>query len=232
MKSRKLLIAFSVAAILSVGFPTYALASCNPGRPNHSGMSFAGTFAKGVTGVRTIKANIEEYSPYIAGDDITAAWVMLNLGGSEWAQDGWAKEANGSRWTWAQWTLDSSPWVDDSFWPPSAIGSMPEYKTSFNPAVPGTPSEIVFHKNGSVLWRVRPAQFVPNTIQANGEIHNDMNQMPGGTNAPLWLDNVQYTVGGGWIDINTAGGATHTSWHGFQKVNGHFYKIWDKGCAT
>lgn len=90
----------------------------------------------------------------------------------------------------------------------------------------------MFHKDNSVLWRVRPATFVPNAVQSNGEIHNDMNQMPGGVNAPLWLNNVQYTIGGGWIDINTAGGASLPNWHGVQKVNGHFYKIWDKGCAT
>ena len=117
MKSRTLAVGVAIGAILSAGLPTQVLAACNPGHPNNSRMSFAGTFAKGVAGARTIKANIEEYSPFIQGDAPTHAWVMLNLG-SEWAQAGWSKRASGSRWTWVQWTIDVAPWVEEENFPP------------------------------------------------------------------------------------------------------------------
>lgn len=80
--------------------------------------------------------------------------------------------------------------------------------------------------------RVSPAPWQPNAVQANAEVHNDRNQMPGGFNAPLWMDQVQYTNGGAWTDINTPDFVTDPNIHGGVKTNSHLYKAWDKACAT
>ena len=66
----------------------------------------------------------------------------------------------------------------------------------------------------------------------HGETHNLADQMPGGFNATLFFEEVHYTMGAGWINIDTAAGATDPGNHGAQKVNAEFYKIWDRDCAT
>jgi hypothetical protein len=156
---------------------------------------------------------------------------MLFQGSSRWAQAGWWKLSNGTRQAFVQWTNASGVWSTEVF-AGSPVESFQTYQVIYNPSVGGTSSEFVFERNNSVLWRVSPAGWQPDAVQANGETHNDRNQMPGGVNAPMWLDQVQYTVGGGWIDINTPVSITDPTIHGAVKASSHLYKIWDKACTT
>lgn len=87
-------------------------------------------------------------------------------------------------------------------------------------------------RNSSILYRLQPAQWAPQTIQVFGETLNKADQMPGGINSPVWLKDVQYTTGGAWTDINTDAGATDPNIHGAAKLTSKLYKIWDKACLN
>jgi hypothetical protein len=165
-------------------------------------------------------------------DAPTSAWVMLFRGSGKWAQVGWWKRSNGTREAFAQWTDGNGNIGGTEVFPGSAVGTFPKYQVIYNPAAGGANSEFLFERNNSVLWRVSPTGWQPNAVQANGETHNDRSQMPGGFNAPMWLDQVQYTVGGGWIDINTPANVTFPNFHSAVKTNAHLYKIWDDECPT
>jgi hypothetical protein len=104
---------------------------------------------------------------------------MLFRGSTNWAQTCWWKKSNGTREAFVQWTAADGVGGTEVF-PGSPVGTFQTYLTIYNPASGGTNSEFVFERNNSVLWRVRPATFEPNAVQANGEAHNDRNQMPGG----------------------------------------------------
>ena len=165
-----------------------ALASCNPGGPNQDGIWFAGATPRTTAQTpRNIRANVEEYSPFISVGPVTSAWVMLSSGGSKWAQDGWWKDPNGARSAFVQWTDATGHFFTEHF-TASALGTFPTYQTIYNPAAGGAQSEFVFERNGSVLWRVSPTLWVPATVQSEGEIHNRTDQMPGGFNNPVYLD--------------------------------------------
>jgi hypothetical protein len=232
MRSRAFLTAlFMVAALMTTAAPLPASASCNPPGNNQDGAWFAGTQRTPAGVPRNIRANIEEYSPFVEIGPATSAWTMLNSGGTRWAQVGWWKPVGQAREAFVQWTDNSNHWFTESF-AAGAIGTFPTYQTVYNPAVGSTPSEFVFERNSAVLWRVRPTLWVPATVQAYGEVHNRTDQMPGGVRAPVWLDQVQYTIGGAWTDINSAAGVTDGTLHGVEKTNSHLYKIWDKRCDT
>ncbi|MBI2782404.1 MAG: hypothetical protein HYX55_11500 [Chloroflexi bacterium] len=112
------------------------------------------------------------------------------------------------------------------------LGTFPTYQAIYNPASGGAQSEFVFERNGSVLWRVSPTAWVPATVQSEGEIHNRTDQMPGGFNNPLYLDQMQYTTGGAWTDMNTNSFVTNSTIHSALKFSSRLYKIWDKACPT
>lgn len=228
MRSRARFLAFAVTGALILGaIPSPVLAACNPGGANLDGTWFAGPDIKVPANIpRQVRSDIEEYSPFVEIGPVTSAWVMLYRGGTKWAQMGWWKETN-ARFMFVQWTDDSGHWFTellDDF----PVGTFSTYEVNYNPG----PSEFVFQVDNSNYWYVSPTLWQPNALAAKGESHNYTDQMPGGTQAPMWLDRVQYTTGGQWINIGTAAVATDPNKHGALKSSNQLYKIWDKACNS
>jgi hypothetical protein len=219
-----------MAILFVAAFPSQAHASCDPGRANQTGIWFAGTIKTPSQVPRDISALIEEYNPHWEIDAATTVWDMMNSGGSKWAQVGYWKDGSG-RSAFVQWTDNSGHWFTEHF-AASPVGESRTYETIYNPAAGGAQSEFVFERNNSVLWRVSPTLWQPNTVQVNGETHNRANQMPGGFNATVWLEQVRYSVGGGWININSPVSITDPNIHFASKESSSFYRIWDWACAT
>lgn len=217
-----------VVAPIAAAYPAWALASCQPPRADQGGQIwFAGTQRTPGGVPRAIETRIEEYNPYIEEGPATTAWNMLNSGGSKWAQVGWWKDISGARWAFAQWTDNGGNWFTQ-FFTASPVGASPNYQTIYNP---GANPKFLFERDNVVLWQAN-ALWQPATVQVHGETHNLADQMPGGFNATLWFEEVHYTMGAGWLNINTAAGTTDPGNHGALKVNAEFYKIWDRDCAT
>jgi hypothetical protein len=152
---------------------------------------------------------------------------MLNSGGTKWAQVGWDKALNGTRHDFVQWTDNSGHWFTENF-SASPIGSTPNYETIYNP---GASPAFLFERDNAVLWQAA-ALWQPATVQTMGEIHNKADQMPGAVSSQVFLDNAYYTMGNGWLEINSD--PFSSDWNNFTsiKASAHFYSIWDRMCSS
>ncbi len=167
------IIAAIVATVWLAAAPLPVSASCNPNRPNVDFAGYAGT-QSGVSAVRDVSSSIREYVPYVTSGSEVTQWVMLNNGGSEWAQVGWWQDVT-THYTFEQHTDNSGHWYTN-WWSANGNGYN-GYEVSFN----ATTHVFGFYRNGSLL--IPETEFWnPSSYQIYGETHRKSDQMPGGYN--------------------------------------------------
>jgi hypothetical protein len=176
-----------------------------------------------------VYAKILNYNPYVvtfvgpgAGPDAATAWTMLtntnetHTGAASWFQLGWLK------WPSMFPTTSSGPQIFIQDLEPTATtpftnvygvattGSASYYTTSFDPITgtdsKGTPTfgSFIAYVNGSTpLTGKRTAYFVPEEAQIAGEIHDTLDQFPGGTQTPETFVDGHIWYPAGYIGSNT-----------------------------
>lgn len=122
------LIATVVATLWLVAAPLPVAASCNPGRDNVDFAGYAGTQGA-ASGVSDVSSSIREYVPYVTSGSEVTQWVMLNNGGTEWAQVGWWQDVT-THYTFEQHTDNSGHWYTN-WWSANGNGYN-GYEVSFN----------------------------------------------------------------------------------------------------
>ncbi len=214
------LIATIVATVWLAAAPLPVTASCNPGRPNVDFAGYAGTQGA-VSGVRDISSSIREYVPYVTSGSQVTQWVMLNNGGTKWAQVGWWQDVT-THYTFEQHTDNSGHWYTN-WWPKNSNGYN-GYEVSFN----STTHVFGFYRNGSILTS-STQQWNPSSYQLYGETHRKSDQMPGGTNnhSVFMYAKYNYTV-----NVTTTAGVNNSTYYGASKVGAGNYEIWDKACTS
>ena len=193
-----------------------ALASCVPGRSNTSHSDFAGT-QQSVSGVNDLAASIREYVPYVTSGSQVTQWVMLNNGGTEWAQVGWWQDNNGHQ-TFEQHTDNSGHWYTN-FWSANGNGYN-GYEVSF------TASQWLFgfYRNGSLL-NAPTEQWTPTAYQMFGETHRLSDQMPGGYNNPSAF---MYAMYNHTTYVTTSALSSNWTNYAASYVSPGYYNIWDR----
>jgi hypothetical protein len=213
-----------VATVWLTAAPVPAVASCSPaGRPNEDFAGYAGT-QLGVSGVRDISASIREYAPYVTSGSEVTQWVMLNNGGTKWAQVGWWQTPSSHR-TFVQYTNDSGG-VYTNFWSANGNGYN-GYEVSYT----ATTHLFTFFRNGSML--TSPAeQWAPASYQMYGETHRKSDQMPGGTSNHSVFMYAKYNYTTSITSNAHVIQPSGKNWYGASKISAGRYEIWDKGCSS
>lgn len=232
MGSRVLVVTVAAVLVLTglgLGAPQAAYASCAPPRPNEDFGGFAGTQETPATAPDGVKADVEEYQPFVTEGSEVSAWVMLNRGGTRWAQIGWWRSKDGglySRYVFEQHVTDGGVVVTNF--------SLGQYQTT-NYRVDWTPATntFSFKRGGTELWAATLA-WDPQTFQIYGETHRKSDQMPGGTGAHQKFSNtyMSYVGDTGWWSLTSSAGSNQGGWYGATRVNSVRYEIWDKACAS
>jgi len=186
----------------------------NPGRPdnyaappNNPGY-FAGWQLTPPTNPGRVRADILEYSPYVANqvNDAVSAWTMLT-DGTHYAQAGWWRRWDGARvfWAWSDTTAPNGRFRAHT-WPPLPLGTYTEYRTLYR----NTAGAFRFQVNRSTVATITTnPTFVPTQAQIYGETHTLASQMPGGRTATEVFDNAN-------ISYWTGSPATYSAWAPFD----------------
>ena len=229
MRWLRLLAALAVLLTLAAS-PTGALASCNPGRPVQDFAGFAGT--QGTSSlVQAADADLDEYHPYVSSGSESLMWVMLNNGGTRWAQVGWWQDVT-THYVFEQHTDNSGHWFTN--FRPGEVTALTGYRVLKTAA---GPSDLRwnFYVRGS-LWLSVARSWSPAGYQFYGETHRKADQMAGGYtdfNTKAVIYSPQYLNSAGtWVNVTTAAGVNNTSWYGAQYRSSYGYYIWDKACPS
>lgn len=226
----RILVAIALAGAALVAVPRAALASCDPPRAfDNSQWFWAGTssFPAGLEGV---KADIEEYSPYVSVNSVSTAWVMLAKNTTRYAQVGWWRRYLSpgvfSRKTMIQWTDDAGQAFTQEY-PAHTIGTFTTYKVLYDPA-----TDTFSLWDGTTLLYSHFYAWVPNNFEIFGETHNRDDQMPGGTQAHLDFNQTFVKLGANWYSPGSSASATDPTIHGALLAHPTDYDIWDKACTS
>lgn len=231
------MVAALVLGTTSLATAPSVLASCSPNPPRtHDSQSyFAGTQRTVGSSLTGVKANIEEYQPWMGYPSQVQQWVMLTKTDlSEWAQVGWRVLRNGSgtysRYSWWQYTY-AGPGFFDGYYAAAPLGTLPTYRV-----------EYVFNTDLGV-WQFRFYRDVtqlasvtiwtgPTLAEVYGETNTRRDQMPGGTTNYNQFTGVYYRTGTStWNPFSAAAGANDGMIHG-ASGSGTSYWIWDKACSS
>lgn len=222
MRLRPALAAMALLASALYFTATPVLASC-PIRRVGAINGFAGTQG-GLTGVKGVHAQIEEYHPTVGSGSTSLMWVMLNNGTSNWAQVGWWQDTSGHR-VFEQHTNGSGQWFTN-YWP-GRTNSSNDYK------VMSLSTAFSFSVNDSLLSSVTRG-FTANGYQLYGETNRKEAQMAGGFSSlttKAFISSAQkQNSSNTWSAVTTAAGANSTL-YGAQLTSGTYY-IWDWACAS
>jgi hypothetical protein len=139
-------------------------------------------------------ANVKNNNPYIyPQDDTTSAWVMLfNNSSNGYAQVGWIKHSDGSRYNFSEVNTAETGWnFSRKEYGSSSVGSSPQYKM--------TVSNDWFHFFiGGVDYRdFNSTTYTGCDAEQSGEIHNLASQMPGESSNPDLFTN-PYVLDSSW----------------------------------
>lgn len=131
-------------------------------------------------------ANIENSNPYIyPQDDTSSAWVMLfNNSSNGYAQVGWIKHSDGTRYNFSEANTAETGWnFDRKEYGSSSVGSTPQYKMTF--------SNNYFHFfiGGTDYRDFNSTTYTGCDAEQSGEIHNLKSQMPGESGNPTPFTN-------------------------------------------
>jgi hypothetical protein len=221
--------------------PVAADIQCNTGRPVQAFPGFAGTTYKFALGNPTlVESQILEERPHVwpIGSDVYA-WTMLTRpaaanGNLYWTQIGWQEHRSSSsaqqHYTFYSWT-DANGHFWNVTWAAAAIGSSPNYITTYDPA---TSDSILYRDTKSVRVHLG---WTPTTSEVEGEIHDLSDQMPGGTSQHVTFRNTKVAIAGGTPAlISSAAGASSVPAGyytlGASRVGSGSYDIWDNACNS
>lgn len=191
-------------------------------------MWFAGTAATPSTWPKGVEADVLEYDPYISTQGVgVSAWVMLNNGGSLWAQVGWWKQASG-RIVFSQWTPYVGKWLQDNHLA-RPVGSTTSYKMTFVL----TTHHFYFWENGSQIDNIGVNGWQPAGYEIFGEVHNRLDQMPGGRTSHMVFNNTyqQPNNVSSWSSL-TSPAQPNDAYYGAVRSSSIRYEIWDQACAS
>jgi hypothetical protein len=214
-------IAAVVAVVSLIAAPQPAAAACSPtGRGTAGFAGYAGTQGS-VSGVNDVASSIREYMPYVYPGSQVSQWVMLNNGGTEWAQVGAYQDVT-THYTFEQHT-DNSGHYYTNWWSYNGAGYN-GYEVSFNAST----HVFGFYRNGSILTSSTQL-WNPGSYQLYGETHDQSDQMPGGyNNHSVFI----YATYNHTTSVSSAAGTNQSTWYGATKVGAGDYEIWDKACPS
>jgi hypothetical protein len=178
-------------------------ASCNPGRSPANGTYQAGTV--GVTNPYPIavKADIEEYDPYVSGDSGigTSMSVMLANGGTYWAQLGWNKHKAGSGYVREVFAEQIDGYGNNIWqtWSGRTVGTYTNYEITFDQSN----HHYQYYVAGTEYQSIG-ASWTPNNFQIFSETQDKADQMPGGYNTHAVFKDTYIMQHGspGWTSIS------------------------------
>lgn len=206
---------------------TGARKSCIPGRTG-SGYYTDGWF-RDISGLIDTNAYITEYSPYVAYDG-TAAWVMLwnNSTPALYAQVGWAKSYNGSRYKFVEYSDTTSGTTSTRHLFPSApLGSSTFYEVYWDV----TYQRLDYIVNGTII-DTSPRVFTMRRGEQFGEIHSPGNQMPGGASTHVAFSNAQIVSSTQAYNFDGVVWNSSPAWFGNSKPSASRDEIWDTACFS
>ena len=209
--------------------PQITLASCNPGRPNVSFGGFAGTQSSPAPAPDGIRADVEDYEPYVTEGSQVSVWVVLNRGTTRWAQIGWIRWKDAgvyAKSTFEQHVTDAGQVVTN--YTTRLYGTV-NYRIDWTPST----NRFSLKRNGVEYWAVTLA-WDPLTYEVYGETHREFDQMPGHYGGPMEFTNTYASLTGSstWSSLTSSAGSNANDWYGAARVNGLRYQVWDKQCSS
>jgi len=169
---------------------------------------------------------VEAGTNYDGQRRFTAAWTMVAKPGNYWAQIGWNEYAYGERYTFVQVESGGLPYTAQ--YPPEPVNTETYYTTIYDPyPVPG---HFSFTANGVQKGPWISTNWVPTNGQIFGEINILSNQMPGGTNWPLWLSDSNIYFNGAWQPFNGTPISSQFGYFPYWKQDSWTEAIWDSMC--
>ncbi len=216
------------ALSLSIGVQSVS-ASCSPSRPDQDFAGYAGTMDSPTVAPDGIKADIEEYQPWVTDGSEVTGWVMLNSGTSRWAQVGWIRSKDGGVYTrqvFVQYTNNAGTPVT-SFW--AGQSGTTNYRVDWDPAG----DTFSFRRGGTIIATATLSWDVTD-YQVFGETHRKSDQMPGGTTAHMDFTNTYMSPVGSasWFSLTSPVFTNQGTWYGALRVNSVRYEVWDKECSS
>lgn len=153
-------------------------------------------------------------------------WVMLNNGGTRWAQVGWWQDVT-THYVFEQHTDNSGHWYTN--WWPGEVTAITSYQVTIGLNV------FNFYVRGALRSQVARS-WTPNGYQLYGETHRKADQMAGGytsnnTKADFYGPDYKNSSGA-WTQVTTPAGVNNTTWYGAQYNSSYGYFIWDKACPS
>jgi hypothetical protein len=179
-----------------------------------------------VSNLQGVKADVEEYAPYVMTGSVVSAWVMLARNTTRYAQVGWWKKSGVLRRVFIQYTDDAGQKFTKE-WSGHGIGSFTTYKVLYAPAT----DTFSLWDESTKLYEHSYA-WVPNNFEIYGETHNRNDQMPGGTQAHMDFNNTFVKIGANWYSPGSSPTASDPTIHGASHPHPSDYDIWDKACTS